>query len=79
MLVIFDNNAINMKFSQITFGQPREVKNSTIMLKFGTLVDWMNTFLRIILLRQTCGGLKLSQVRLVRYYLATGRGTGTGK
>jgi len=26
-----------------TLEQPREVKNSLIMLKFNTLVDWMNT------------------------------------
>jgi len=25
-------------------GHPKELKNGTIMLKFGTLVDWMNTW-----------------------------------
>jgi len=25
-------------------GQPRELKNSAIVLKFDTLVDWMNTW-----------------------------------
>jgi len=27
-----------------TLGQPREVKNGLIVLKFDTLVDWMNTW-----------------------------------
>jgi len=26
-----------------TLGQPRKVKNGAIMLKFVTIVDWMNT------------------------------------
>jgi len=28
-------------------GQPREFKNSAIVLKFDTLVDWMNTWLTL--------------------------------
>jgi len=30
-------------FSTKTLGQPREIKNGLVMLKFDTLVDWMNT------------------------------------
>jgi len=34
-------------------GQPSEVKNGPIILKFGTIVDWMNTLGVLILIFDT--------------------------
>jgi len=38
------------QFISKTLGQPRGVKNGPIMLKFGTIVDWMNTLGVLILI-----------------------------